>query len=45
MLESLFGKIPGLGACNVIKKETSTQVFSYEIGEILKNSIFTEDLQ
>ena len=32
-------------ACNFIKKETLTQVFSCEFCEIFKNSLFTEHLQ
>ena len=30
--------------CNFFKKETLTQVFSYEFFEIIKNSFFTEHL-
>ena len=40
MLESLFNKVAGLKACIFIKKETPTQVFSYEHCEIFKNSFF-----
>ena len=32
-------------ACNFIKKETLTQVFSYKFCEISKNIFFTEDLR
>ena len=32
-------------ACNFIKKETPTEVFSYEFGEIFKNTIFIERLR
>ena len=31
-------------ACNFIKKETLAQLFSYEFGEISKNTFFTEHL-
>ena len=31
-------------ACNFIKKETSTQVFSWKFCEIFKNTFFTEHL-
>ena len=31
-------------ACNFIKKETLTQLFSYEFCEISKNTFFTEHL-
>ena len=33
------------GACNFIKKETLTQVFSCEFCEISKNTFFTEHLR
>ena len=32
-------------ACNFIKKETLTQLFSYEFCEISKSTFFIEDLQ
>ena len=32
-------------ACNPIKKETLTQMHSYEFCEISKNTVFTEHLQ
>ena len=38
MLESLFNKDAGLQACNFIKKETPTQMFSCESCEIFKNT-------
>ena len=40
MLESLFNKATGLKACISIKKDTPTQVFSYEYCNIFKNSFF-----
>ena len=45
LLKSLFNKIiglkvTGLKACNFIKKETPTQVFSSEYHKICKNSFF-----
>ena len=45
VLESLFNKVAGLQACNVIIKETPTQVFSCEICETFKNNYFEEHLQ
>ena len=44
MLESLFNKFTGLKACIFIKKDTPTQVFSYEYCNIFKNSFFMEQL-
>ena len=44
MLESLFNKATGLKACISIKKDTPTQVFSYEYCNIFKNSFFMEQL-
>ena len=44
MLESPFGKVAGLKVCIFIEKETSTQLFSCELCEILKNSFFIERL-
>ena len=41
VLESLFNKVGGL-ACNFIKKETPTQVFSCEYCEILKKGFVIE---
>ena len=38
MLESLFNKVTGLKACIFFKKDTPTQVFSYEYCKIFKNS-------
>ena len=38
--ESLFNKVAGLKICRFIKKETPTQVFSYEYCEIFKDSFF-----
>ena len=42
-----FNKVAGLRpqVCNLIKKETLTQVFSCEFCEIFKNTFFTEDLR
>ena len=42
-----FNKVAGLRpwACNFIKKESLTQVFSCEFGEISKNTFFTEHLR
>ena len=37
--------VPGLKACNCIKKETLAQVFSCEFCEISKNTFFTEHLR
>ena len=42
--ESLFNKVTGLKACIFIKKDTPTQVFSYEYCKIFKNSFFMEHL-
>ena len=39
-----FNKVAG-AACNFIKKETLTQVFSCEFCEISKNTCFTEHLR
>ena len=42
LCQSLFlNKVAGT-ACNFIKKETLTQVFSFEFSEISKNTFFTE---
>ena len=38
VLESLFNKVTGLKACNFIKTETPTQVFSSEYLKNFKNS-------
>ena len=43
VLESLYNKVAGLKACNCIKKETLTQVFSCKYWEILKNSLFLQN--
>ena len=40
VLESFFNKVTGLMACNFIKKETLTQVFSFEYHKIFMNSYF-----
>ena len=40
VLESLFNKVTGLMACNFIKKETPTQVFSCEYHKMFENSFF-----
>ena len=40
VLESFFNKVTGLMACNFIKKETSTQVFSCEYHKMFENSFF-----
>ena len=47
MLESLFLiKLQACGiACNFIKKETPTQVFSCEFSEMFKKTFFTEYLR
>ena len=37
VLESLFDKVKGLMACNFIKKETLTQVFSCEYHKMFEN--------
>ena len=44
VLESPFGKVAGVKVCIFIKKETSTQLFSCELCEILKNNFFIERL-
>ena len=44
MLESLFNKVARLRARNFIEKETPTQIFSYEISEIFKNTYFEEHM-
>ena len=44
MLESPFNKVAGLGLLPYLK-ETPTQVFSYEIFKIFKNTFFTEHLR
>ena len=44
VLESLFNKVVGIQACN-FRKETRTQVLSYEICEISKNTHFEEHLR
>ena len=40
VLESLFNNVTGLMACNFIKKETPTQVFSCEYHKMFENSFF-----
>ena len=40
VLESLFNRVTGLMACNFIKKEIPTQVFSCEYHKMLENSFF-----
>ena len=40
VLESLFNKVTGLMACNFIKKETPTQVFSCEYHKMFENTFF-----
>ena len=40
VLESLFNKVVCLNACNLIKKETPTQMFSCENCETFKNTFF-----
>ena len=42
--ESVFNKVAELKACNFIKKETPTQVFSCEYGKLFKNSLFVKHL-
>ena len=44
MLESLFNEAAALQACNFIKKETPTQVFSCEHCEIFRNTYFEKHL-
>ena len=44
MPESLFKIKLQASACNFIKKETLSQIFSCEFHEISKNIIFTEHL-
>ena len=44
MLESPFNKVLGLKAYIFNKKDTPTQVFSYEYCKISKNSSFMEHL-
>ena len=39
-MESPFNKVTGLMACNFIKKETPTQVFSCEYHKMLEKSLF-----
>ena len=43
--ESLLNKVASLQTCNIIKKETSAQLFSFEICEMLKNIYFEEYLR
>ena len=45
MLKSLFNKVNRPKACNFIKKETLTEVFSCECCEIYKNTYFEKHLQ
>ena len=45
VLESLFNKVVGFQACNFIKKETPTPVFSCEYKGVFKNTPFEEYLQ
>ena len=45
MLESLFNKAVGFQACNFIKKDTPTQVFSCEYCKIKKSTYFEKHLQ
>ena len=40
----MYRKTPVPEACNFIKKESLTQVFSFEFCEISKNTFFTEHL-
>ena len=40
-----FNKVASLQACNFIKNETPTQVFSCEYFEIFKNTYFQEHLE
>ena len=42
MSGSLFNKVAGLKACNVIKKGTQTQAFSCEYCDIFKSTYFEE---
>ena len=45
MLESLFNKVTGLMACNFIKEETTTQMFSCEYYKMFEKSFFMEHLR
>ena len=45
MLKCLSDKVADLHVCSFIKKETETQVFSCEYGEIFKKTFFEEHLQ
>ena len=40
VLETIFNKVTGLKACNFIKKETPTQVFSCEYHKMFENICF-----
>ena len=44
MLESLLNKVACLKACDLVKKETTTQLLYCEYCEIFKNSLFMEHL-
>ena len=45
MLESLFNKVADPQASNVVKKETSKQLFSCESREFFKNTFFKDYLE
>ena len=45
MLDSLFNKVVDLQACNSIKIETPTQVFSCECCGFFENAYFEEHLE
>ena len=45
MLESLFCKVAGLKACNVVKKRLQDRCFFREYSEIFKNTYFEKELQ
>ena len=45
MLDSLFSNVTDLKACNFIKKENPTPVFSCEYCDIFKNSYFEQHLE
>ena len=44
VLESLFNKVTGLIACNFIKKQTPTQMFSCEYHKMFENSFLIKKL-
>ena len=44
-MRTIYWKTPAPEACNFVKKETLTQVLSYEFYEFFKNTVFTEHLR